>query len=142
MGIPNINTLIACSDFVSLISKWRCGPPEPPVFPDRAIISPFLTAISPESGYQFIVNDFFIEEQFTGADNHKLRLLAKNTKGEVYFEDNYNLLFDKLVSDKRFTIEKKSKKISTSLINKIWMMLFVIFLLSLEWFIRKYFGKV
>ena len=90
----------------------------------------------------FIVNDFFIEEQFTGADNHKLRLLAKNTKGEVYFEDNYNLLFDKLVSDKRFTIEKISKKISTSLINKIWMMLFVIFLLSLEWFIRKYFGKV
>ena len=76
------------------------------------------------------------------ADSHKLRLLAKNTKGEVYFEDNYNLLFDKLLSDKRFTIEKKSKEISTSLINKIWMMLFVIFLLSLEWFIRKYFGKV
>ena len=90
----------------------------------------------------FIVNDFFIEEQFTVADSYKLRLLAKNTKGEVYFEDNYNLLFDKLVSDKRFTIEKKSKEISTSLINKIWMMLFVIFLLSLEWFIRKYFGKV
>jgi len=59
-----------------------------------------------------------------------------------FFIDNYNLLFDKLVSDKRFTIEKISKKISTSLINKIWMMLFVIFLLSLEWFIRKYFGKV
>ena len=76
------------------------------------------------------------------ADSHKLRLLAKNTKGEVYFEDNYNLLVDKLVNDNRFNIEQKSKEISTSLIDKTWMMLFVILLLSLEWFIRKYFGKI
>ena len=90
----------------------------------------------------FVVNDFFVEEQFTSANSNKLGLLAKKTKGELYFEDNYNLLIDKLVNDNRFTIEQKSKEISTSLIDKTWMMLFVIFLLSLEWFIRKYFGKV
>lgn len=90
----------------------------------------------------FVVNDFFVEEQFTSANSNKLGLLAKKTKGELYFEDNYNLLIDKLVNDNRFNIEQKSKEISTSLIDKTWMMLFVIFLLSLEWFIRKYFGKV
>jgi len=90
----------------------------------------------------FVVNDFFVEEQFTSANSNKLGLLAKKTKGELYFEDNYHLLIDKLVNDNRFNIEQKSKEISTSLIDKTWMMLFVIFLLSLEWFIRKYFGKV
>jgi len=90
----------------------------------------------------FVVNDFFVEEQFTSANSNKLGLLAKKTKGELYFEDNYNLLVDKLVNDNRFNIEQKSKEISTSLIDKTWIMLFVILLLSLEWFIRKYFGKV
>lgn len=90
----------------------------------------------------FVVNDFFVEEQFTSANSNKLDLLAKKTKGELYFEDNYNLLVDKLVNDNRFNIKQKSKEISTSLIDKTWMIFFVVFLLSLEWFIRKYFGKV
>ena len=90
----------------------------------------------------FVVNDFLVEEQFTSANSNKLGLLAKKTKGELYFEDNYNLLIDKLVNDDRFQIEQKSKQISSNLINKTWMMLVIVTLLSIEWIIRKYIGKV
>jgi len=90
----------------------------------------------------FVVNDFLVEEQFTSANSNKLGLLAKKTKGELYFEDNYNLLIDKLVIDDQFQIEQKSKQISSNLINKTWMMLVIVTLLSIEWIIRKYIGKV
>ena len=90
----------------------------------------------------FVVNDFLLEEQFTSANSNKLGLLAKKTKGELYFEDNYNLLIDKLVNDDQFQIEQKSKQISSNLINKTWMMLVIVTLLSIEWIIRKYIGKV
>jgi len=90
----------------------------------------------------FVVNDFLVEEQFTSANSNKLGLLAKKTKGELYFEDNYNLLIDKLVNDDQFKIEQKSKQISSNLINKTWMMLVIVTLLSIEWIIRKYIGKV
>ena len=90
----------------------------------------------------FVVNDFLVEEQFTSANSNKLGLLAKKTKGELYFEDNYNLLIDKLVNDDQFQIEQKSKQISSNLINKTWMMLVIVTLLSIEWIIRKYIGKV
>jgi len=90
----------------------------------------------------FVVNDFLVEEQFTSANSNKLGLLAKKTKGELYFEDNYNLLIDKLVNDDQFKIEQKSKQISSNLINKTWMMLVIVTLLSIEWIIIKYIGKV
>ena len=40
---PNKSGLIGCSDSVSLISKCKCGPPELPEFPERAITCPFFT---------------------------------------------------------------------------------------------------
>jgi len=90
----------------------------------------------------FVVNEFLVEEQFTSANNNKLGLLAKKTKGGLYFEDNYYLLIDKLVNDDQFLIKQKSKQISSNLINKTWMMFVIVTLLSLEWIIRKYIGKV
>ena len=39
---PNCKGLIGCSVLVSLISKCKCAPPLPPLFPDKAITSSFL----------------------------------------------------------------------------------------------------
>lgn len=91
---------------------------------------------------KFVVNDFFVEKQFTRANSDKLDLLAKKTKGELYFEDNYNLLVDRLVNDKKFEIQNSSKEIVSSPINLRWIMILLIFLLSIEWLIRKYMGKI
>ena len=89
-----------------------------------------------------LVNDFFVEKQFTRANSDKLNLLAKKTKGELYFEDNYNLLVDRLVNDKKFEIQNRSIEIISNPINFRWIMILLIFLLSIEWLIRKYMGKV
>ena len=91
---------------------------------------------------KFVVNDFFVEKQFTRANSDKLNLLAKKTKGELYFEDNYNLLVDRLVNDKKFEIQNRSIEIISNPINFRWIMILLIFLLSIEWLIRKYMGKV
>ena len=45
---PSVTTLTVAPSF--LTSKWRCGPPEEPVFPPKAINSPLLTGNSVESG--------------------------------------------------------------------------------------------
>ena len=90
----------------------------------------------------FKVNEFLVEEQFTNANSYKLELLAKITAGKLYFEDKYRLVIDDLTNDTRFSTIQKSKKTIDKLVNWQWLMLLIIGLLSLEWFIRKYIGKI
>ena len=90
----------------------------------------------------FKINEFLIEEQFTNANSNKLDLLAQKTAGKLYFEDKYRLVIDDLINDNRFSTIQKSKKIIDELVNWQWLMLLIIGLLSLEWFIRKYIGKI
>ena len=90
----------------------------------------------------FKVNEFLVEEQFTNANSYKLELLAQKTAGKLYFEDKYRLVIDDLINDTRFSTIKKSKKSIDKLVNWQWLMLLIIGLLSLEWFIRKYIGKI
>jgi len=90
----------------------------------------------------FKVNEFLVEEQFTNANSYKLELLAQKTNGKLYFEDKHRLVIDDLVTDNRFSTIQKSKKTIDKLVNWQWIMLLIIGLLSLEWFIRKYIGKI
>ena len=90
----------------------------------------------------FKVNEFLVEEQFTNANSYKLELLAQKTAGKLYFEDKYRLVIDDLTNDTRFSTIQKSKKTIDKLVNWQWLMLLIIGLLSLEWFIRKYIGKI
>ena len=90
----------------------------------------------------FKVNEFLVEEQFTNANSYKLELLAQKTAGKLYFEDKYRLVIDDLTNDTRFSTIQKSKKTIDKLVNWQWLMFLIIGLLSLEWFIRKYIGKI
>ena len=90
----------------------------------------------------FKVNEFLVEEQFTNANSYKLELLAQKTAGKLYSEDKHRLVIDDLVTDNRFSTIQKSKKSIDKLVNWQWIMLLIIGLLSLEWFIRKYIGKI
>ena len=90
----------------------------------------------------FRVNEFLMEEQFTNANSNKLNLLAQKTAGKLYFEDKHRLVIDDLVTDTRFSTIQKSKITIDKLVNWQWLMLLIIGLLSLEWFIRKYIGKI
>lgn len=98
------------------------------------------TAIS-KSG-SFKVLPYNLEEQFTHSNYYNLELLAKKTKGKTYYKNNEKALILKLINAKEFkSLQSKTIK-KIPLINEKWALFLVLFLLTLEWFLRKYFGKI
>lgn len=86
--------------------------------------------------------DFNIEQQFINANVQKLKQLAANTEGTVYFDTQTDLLIAKLISDNRFSSIQKVIKKTVPLIDiKIWLLLLILSL-TIEWFIRKYNGLI
>ena len=90
----------------------------------------------------FKVNEFDIERQFNNVDYSKLKELTNKTRGAYYFENNYNELIPELLNDQRFSSVQKIKINYDQLINWKWGLIVIISLLSLEWFIRKYYGQI
>jgi hypothetical protein len=91
---------------------------------------------------QFKITKYQIEEQFTKANQEAMRLLANNTKGKLYYETNANELMKDLIFDERYNIIQKSKTIQQYLIEWKFLLFLAIFFFSVEWFIRKYIGKI
>lgn len=90
----------------------------------------------------FKINEFNVEEQFRVANKEKLEKLADKTSGKLYFENQYKQLIDGLLTNQRFLTLQKSIDSTDKLINWQWIMFLIISLLSMEWFIRKYYGKI
>ena len=90
----------------------------------------------------FKIVPFEIEQQFSNSNDNQLKRLALKTKGEIYYKDQEAILIEDLKSDNRFKIIQKSKVIETPLINWKWLLGIIILSLSIEWFVRKYFGKI
>lgn len=88
----------------------------------------------------FEVIDFDIEKQHTNADYHKLQLLAQNTDGKVFFENQTDKLIGELLQNEKFKSVQKEQTKKLPLID-FWILLgLIVSLLGLEWFIRKYNG--
>ena len=90
----------------------------------------------------FKVNEFDIEKQFNNVNYVKLKELTNKTNGAYYFENDYNELIPDLLNDERFSSVKKIKISYDQLINWKWCLIIILSLLSLEWFIRKYYGQI
>jgi hypothetical protein len=90
----------------------------------------------------FKVNEFDIEKQFNNVNYVKLKELTNKTNGAYYFENDYNELIPDLLSDERFSSVKKIKISYDQLIDWKWCLIIILSLLSLEWFIRKYYGQI
>lgn len=91
---------------------------------------------------KFKITEFKVEEQFTSANANKLEKLAINTRGELFYKNQVELLIKSLVENDSFYTIQKATKIKKELINWKWIMFLVLILLSLEWFVRKYNGKI
>ena len=91
---------------------------------------------------QFKITAYQIENQFTRANQKELELLAANTNGKVYKSQNTLQLINDLISDKRYTIIQKSKTINQQFIDWKFILLLAISFLTIEWFVRKYYGKI
>jgi hypothetical protein len=91
---------------------------------------------------KFKITDYKIEEQFTNANPKKLLKLAYKTGGSLFYKTEVDKLKASLLENKLFYTTQKMHSKEQSLIDWRWILILVLILLSLEWFIRKYYGKI
>ena len=89
----------------------------------------------------FKIVPFEVEQQFTNSNFTKLAKLSSNTNGTIYFNGDNTLISD-LKLDERFKSIQKINVTKSPLINFKWLLGLIILSLSVEWFLRKYFGKI
>ena len=91
---------------------------------------------------RFKISNYQIEEQFTNANSRKLQKLADKTGGKLFYNNNSEEVIKELLQNESFyTVQKASTK-QENLIDWKWILFFVIALLTSEWIIRKYHGKI
>ncbi len=91
---------------------------------------------------RFKITEYQIEEQFTSANLNKLQQLATKTGGKLFYKNQIDDLTNELLDNKSFYTVQKSSVKQQNLIDWKWVLFFVITLLTVEWFVRKYHGKV
>ena len=90
----------------------------------------------------FQVSAFQIEKQFTNANQSKLSLLAENTNGTSYCISDGKQFMTNLLADKRYVSKQISKVTTQELIAWRSILIAIVIFLSIEWFVRKYLGKI
>ncbi|WP_348727084.1 VWA domain-containing protein [Tenacibaculum sp. 190130A14a] len=90
----------------------------------------------------FRVTDYEVEEQFTNANVNKLANLASNTQGRLFYKTEFENLKAALINNKNYYTIQSSNETERNLIDWKWILFVAVLLLTLEWFIRKYYGKI
>ena len=90
----------------------------------------------------FKILPFEVEQQFSNSNDSKLKIVANNTNGKIYYSSEEDKLLNNILSNTNFKTIQKTIMEKTPLINWKWLLGFIVFFLSLEWFTRKYFGKI
>lgn len=90
----------------------------------------------------FKVLPFEIEQQFTQSNDKSLKILTSKTNGSVYYNNQEFEMLNNLKTDQRFKSIQKSSIKKTPIIEWQWILGFIVLALSIEWFTRKYFGKI
>ncbi len=91
---------------------------------------------------KFKVLDYNIEEQFNSANYDKLNQLVLKTNGKLFFSNQQEELINGLINDKQYKITQKLITKEENLINWKWLLFLIAGLLAIEWFLRKYLGKI
>ncbi len=90
----------------------------------------------------FAVIPFTMEQEKTSAHVKGLNELALNSKGSIFYPDQFGQLKQALMENPKFrSVEKESIKM-ISLIDWKWLLGLIVLSLSLEWLIRKYKGMI
>lgn len=91
---------------------------------------------------KFEITKFEIEQQFTSANHKKLKKLASLSKGKLFYKDQIADLSEFLLKNESYYTIQKEIKIKDQLINWKSLVFIILALLSIEWLIRKYHGKI
>ena len=90
----------------------------------------------------FLISEARIEAQFTKANTTKLNRLAKSTGGKVYHSTEILELVDDFVDNEDYATLQKTVLKKQALIDWKWVLALLLMLLTIEWFVRKYYGKI
>ena len=90
----------------------------------------------------FLISEARIEAQFTKANTTKLNRLAKSTGGKVYHSTEILEVVDNFVENEDYATVQKTVLKKQALIGWKWVLALLLMLLTIEWFVRKYYGKI
>jgi len=90
----------------------------------------------------FQISEFSVEEQFTNANLEKMQRLAEKTDGTLYYGTQGTTFVNDLLNDSRYVTIQKSVLKKESIIDWQWILFLIAGLLAVEWFTRKYHGKI
>ncbi|MEM7550342.1 MAG: hypothetical protein AAF363_11735 [Bacteroidota bacterium] len=88
----------------------------------------------------FIVKDLNLEKEDLQANFQLLREMASNSNGKFYFFDDLESYKQDLI-DKEYPSIIHTEEDLLSFIDIHWILFFLILLIALEWFLRKYYGR-
>jgi hypothetical protein len=91
---------------------------------------------------KFKVLPFNIEQQNSSIDIESFNSVALNSNGTVFYENNVSEIVSLLTSSPNFKTIQKEHIVAKPIIDWKWLLFIILFLLSVEWFTRKYFGKI
>ena len=91
---------------------------------------------------RFRISQFNVEEQFTNANATKLQRLTQKTGGTLFLANEKETFIKTIIKDPQYTSIQKERLKKTPIIDWLWILFLVVGLLSAEWFIRKYHGKI
>lgn len=89
----------------------------------------------------FQVSQLQLELARTNANFQVLYQIARNTGGQFFTASEFNELIFKLKEDEKLKAQKTRQLIFQDVIAMKWLFFFVLLILCLEWFLRKYWGS-
>ena len=94
------------------------------------------------SSGSFKIIPFEVEQQFTNSNDTQLKILADRTNGKIFYDKQENYMISELKSDARYKNIQHISSVKSPLIDWTWILTLILLSLSIEWFARKYFGKI
>ena len=86
----------------------------------------------------FTIVDFEVEKQFLNANLSAFQQLSD----EIYFPNQFEEIKQQLLQSPDFKPIQKSKQEVSPLIDWVYLLAIIVFCLSSEWFLRKYYGLI
>jgi hypothetical protein len=89
----------------------------------------------------FIIRDISLEGLKTRADHQLLSMIANRTKGEMIYPNDLDAFSEKILSEDISKSRVFAKENRASLLNLKWIFFLILSWISIEWFLRKFFGS-
>ncbi len=90
----------------------------------------------------FIVESFSLEEEASMPNSKDLGLLAQNSGGVLFYQDQFSEVKSELLENPEFRSTQIERNKLISLIDWRWLLGLIVLSLSMEWLLRKYRGMI